>query len=147
MKIKVTSQFSPTQLQDIENLGAQVFADSYRPNKFSKAVALKKDLLGLLAYDDTQLAGYKLGYPLSPGVFYSWLGGVSPSYQNQGVATQLMNRQHEIIKEAGYQIVRTKTRSSYTPMLILNLKLGFKINGTKVKEGVSDLIILMEKPL
>lgn len=52
--------------------------------------------------------------------FYSWLGGVYPEYRGQGVASELMCRQHEWCKEQGYEVVRTQTKNKWRSMLILN---------------------------
>lgn len=43
------------------------------------------------------LIGFKLGYALTSKRYYSWLGGVHPEFQRDGVARELMQRQHSWI--------------------------------------------------
>lgn len=99
----------------------------------------------LIAYLDDQALGFKLGFELSPDVFYSWLGGVKPEYRRFGVATELMNRQHEWCRGKGYKSVRTKTMNHFRPMLLLNVREGFQITGTE--ESEIGLKIVLEKSL
>ncbi|POZ56092.1 hypothetical protein LYSIN_00875 [Lysinibacillus sphaericus] len=67
----------------------------------------KKDLLCLFAVEKEEIVGFKLGYPHSYGVFYSWLGGVHEKMRGQGIASQLMRQQHEKVLELGFSKVRT----------------------------------------
>ena len=67
----------------------------------------------LAALEDDCVVGYKFGYEDSPGRFYSWIGGVSPPHRRQGVARQLMERQHEWARERGYPRVRTHTSNGH----------------------------------
>lgn len=69
----------------------------------------KPNLLVVFAKIKTQVVGYKIGYELDDYIFYSWLGGVDENYRNRGIASKLMEMQHEILREKGYRIVRTKT--------------------------------------
>jgi GNAT superfamily N-acetyltransferase len=78
---------------------------------------------------DGALLGFKLGYARGEGTFYSWLGGIHPSIRRQGVARQLMERQHAWARERGYAFVETRTRTANTAMIILNLQSGFRIVG------------------
>jgi GNAT superfamily N-acetyltransferase len=73
------------------------------------------------------LLGFKLGYQSGEGTFYSWLGGIHPSIQRQGVGRELMQRQHSWAREHGYAFVETRTRTINNAMIILNLQSGFHI--------------------
>ena len=94
---------------------------------------------------DGQLIGCKLGYERKPGHYYSWLGGVLPAHRGQGVAAELMRRQHQWCREQGYQRVRTHTYNRWRSMLLLNLRHGFDIIGTV--QGPHGLTIVLEKDL
>lgn len=99
-----------------------------------------------LAVDDNdQPVGCKLGYERKPGHYYSWLGGVLPNHQGQGVATELMCRQHVWCQTQGYGWVRTHTYNQWRGMLLLNLRQGFDIIGTV--QGAHGLLIVLEKRL
>lgn len=106
----------------------------------------KNNLLVLVAIIDEQVAGFKMGYKVEDGIFYSWLGGVSPNFQQCGVAKTLMEKQHELLKEQGYRTVRTFSRNERRAMLLLNIKSGFDIIDTFTdKKGVHK--IRLEKNL
>ncbi|RSK36004.1 GNAT family N-acetyltransferase [Hymenobacter metallilatus] len=98
-----------------------------------------------LAYTDERLIGCKLGYERKPGHYYSWLGGVHPEYRGQGIAAELMRRQHAWCAEQGYQRIRTQTYNRWRAMLLLNLRQGFDIVGTL--QGQHGLTIVLEKSL
>lgn len=72
--------------------------------------------LGLVAYENGQLVGFKLGYGLNPLTFYSWLGGVVPAYRRSGVAQQLLDAQEQWAKAQGYDIIEVKTRGEFSAM-------------------------------
>lgn len=97
----------------------------------------------VLALDNNQVVGYKLGYERQPGQFYSWLGGISPAHRGQGIAAELMRRQHEWCRRQNYRTVRTHTYSQWRDMLMLNLRFGFDIIGTV--QGKRGLTIVLEK--
>lgn len=106
----------------------------------------KRNLLVILAVDEARVVGFKLGYEHPDGVFYSWLGGVHPDYQKQGIAAACMEMQHHWCKEHGYTRVRTYGRNEKKAMLILNLKSGFHIVNTFIDDKGRHKIVF-EKQL
>lgn len=90
----------------------------------------KLNLLAIVALEEGIVAGFKLGYEQPDGVFYSWLGGVHPQFQQLGIAMKCMTAQHAWCRAQGYQKVRTYGRNERKAMLILNLKAGFEITST-----------------
>lgn len=92
-------------------------------------------------FADGSLAGFKLGYRRGASLFYSWLGGVHPDARRQGVAAELMRRQHEWAKGQGYTEIETRTRSVNSAMLILNLKSGFQVRGFEIDSMGRQLVI------
>lgn len=54
------------------------------------------------------MIGYKIGYEVHKYTFYSWLGGVDPNYRGYGIASILMEKQHQYLKQKSYQVVQTK---------------------------------------
>ena len=105
----------------------------------------KPEILIDIAVADSRIIGYKIGYELGPHTFYSWLGGVDPDYRNQGIAAELMKRQHRTLKELGYTVVQTKTMNKWRSMLILNIKHGFDVMDTYTDEKGLHKIILEKK--
>ncbi len=87
----------------------------------------KKNLSILAVSRNGELAGFKMGYEQKNGRYYSWLGGIKAEYRKQGLASEVMKRQHEWLKREGYHSVQTKTKNKWRSMLILNIKCGFDI--------------------
>lgn len=85
-----------------------------------------------LAIEGDEWVGFKLGYRRGDALLYSWLGGVHPRLRGQGVASELMERQHAHAAAVGYRFVETRTRAANNPMILLNLRHGFHITGFEV---------------
>ncbi|MFD2786316.1 GNAT family N-acetyltransferase [Hymenobacter rubripertinctus] len=92
-----------------------------------------------------QVVGGELGYERKPGHYYSWLGGVLPAFRGQGLAAELLRRQHAWGRAQGYRAVRTHTYNHWRGMLLLNLRHGFDIMGTT--QSARGLTIVLEKDL
>lgn len=106
----------------------------------------KEKLLLLIAKDGERVIGFKIGYRYADDTFYSWLGGVHADYRGKGIATQLMERQHELVRGLGYAKIRAISRNKRREMLLLNIKFGFDIVETFMsKKGTHK--ILLEKEL
>ena len=98
-----------------------------------------------LAVVNEQVVGCKLGYERKPRQFYSWLGAVHPEFRGQGIASELMRRQHDWCRRQNHQTIRTQTYNQWREMLVLNLRFGFDIIGTV--QGKRGLTIVLEKNL
>ena len=130
-------------LKSLQAMHAHVFdGDDLPVEKLER----KKGLLCLLAVDEQEVIGFKLGYTHPDGVFYSWLGGVHEKMRGQGIASQLMQCQHEKLRTLGYESVRTYGRNTRKAMLIANIKHGFSIVSTFIDEKGRHKIIF-EKSL
>lgn len=114
---------------------------------FGSEVDLKKmknnpKLLFNLALDGKKVVGFKIGYELDESKFYSWLGGVDINYRKHGIASELMQQQHQYLKNHGYKIVQTKTMNKWRSMLILNIKNGFDVIDTYIdNKGLHKIIL------
>lgn len=99
--------------------------------------SLRPNVLFVVAKEDNQVTGYKIGYSLSAARYYSWYGAVHEQYRGKGIASKLMDLQHQLVKDARYATIETKTRNKWRNMLILNIKHGFDITETFIDdEGV-----------
>lgn len=97
------------------------------------------------AADGARIVGFKAGYALKAGHYYSWLGGVDPDYRRQGIANELMFRQHSWLREQGYEVVETGAVQDNHGMSTLNLQSGFTVVGRRsTPHGLS---IIYEKRL
>ncbi|MBO9129557.1 GNAT family N-acetyltransferase [Bacillus sp. 165] len=102
----------------------------------------KPKLLLNIALDNQKVVGFKIGYELNNNKFYSWLGGVDPHYRKHGIASMLMEQQHQYLKEHGYKVVQTKTMNRWRSMLVLNIKNGFDVIETYTDDKGLHKIIL-----
>jgi len=113
---------------------------------FKQRIDVQLKALYVLAYNDTILIGFKIGYPYNAYTFYSWVGGVLPEFHNQGIAKQLAKLQEDYAKNKGFTKLRTKSMNQFKPMMILNLKNGFDI--TKIYTNTKGQTkIVFEKQL
>jgi ribosomal protein S18 acetylase RimI-like enzyme len=101
---------------------------------FAGRVEEKRNPCVVLAREDGDPVGFKLGYERGREEFYSWLGGVLPRHRRRGVAAEMMKLQHEWCRKNGYRFVVTDTLNDNAAMLILNLRSGFRIVGTRLDE-------------
>lgn len=138
---KFDQKISSEQIQLISNLLQKVFG-SFRSEKISQ----KSNLLLITAWIENQMVGFKLGYARSPEIFYSWLGAVDPLFEDLGIGTELLKKQHQWCQENKFKIIETKTMNCWRGMIILNLNNGFEITGTE-KNSQGELKILMQKKL
>lgn len=129
-------------LKGILQLHRNIFGDS---EDLVSKMKSKPQLLVQAAMDGEKVIGYKMGYPLDKDTFYSWLGGVDPEYRGKGLASMLMEKQHEYLKEMGYKLVRTKTMNKWRGMLILNIKHGFDVIETYTDEKGLHKIVLEKR--
>ncbi len=112
--------------QELTKFYSSLFEDA--DLKFFKQRVLEHpQLCTVLAYQNDNLIGFKIGYPYSEDTFYSWIGGVLTQFRRQGIATNLAINQEEYAKTKGFTRLRTKSMNQYKPMMILNLKNGFDI--------------------
>lgn len=146
MEVEVYQGILPADLEaEILVLYQEIFGEIDEA-KFSRRLATSEHLLTLIVRETDTIAGFKIGYQLDTGVFYSWLGGVREPFRQRGIARLLMERQHIWCKENGFSTVRTKTYNRWKNMLILNLQCGFDIVGLAKKED-GRLQIALEKRL
>lgn len=111
-------------------------------NDLITKMASKPQLLVIAAMNGPKVIGYKIGYALDNHKFYSWLGGVNIDYRKHGVASTLMEKQHQYLRENGYTVVQTKTMNKWRSMLVLNIKNGFDVINTYTDEKGLHKIIL-----
>ena len=107
----------------------------------------KPRLVVVTAMEGNQVIGYKIGYELDTHTFYSWLGGLGINYRKYGIASKLMEIQHQYVREQGYHVVQTKTMNKWRNMLILNIKSGFDVMSTYTDKNGQHKIVLEKKLL
>jgi predicted GNAT superfamily acetyltransferase len=95
--------------------------------KFNNRINSAEKLFIVLAYSNDKIVGFKIGYLIDSKTFYSWVGGVKSAFRKLGIAAELMKQQHDWCKKHGFLKVVTKTKNTFKPMLILNIKNGFDV--------------------
>ena len=127
----------------------EVAKEIFGPNSESEITfvfKMKKPVMHL-ALSNKEVVGFKAGFEDRPYRFYSSSGGVLQDFRNKGVASKLMQQQHEWCKSEGYAAVWTETKNKFVQMISLNLKNGMQIIGTYVDHRNEPKIILEKKLL
>lgn len=114
--------------------------------KFAERINSANNLFTILAFSNDEIVGFKLGYQIDSTKFYSWIGGVNKDFRKQGIANELMKRQHLWCVKNGFQIIQTKTKNTFKPMLILNIKSGFDIVELQ-RNSRDEIKIVLEKKI
>jgi len=130
--------------QSMGSLHSTIFK-TQSSDSIEEELCARPKFLILVALDNDQVVGYKIGYQDRKTRFYSWLGGVYSDYRGQGIASELMLRQHDWCKSQGYAVIRTQTKNRWKNMLILNLRHGFDVVGTYTDEKGESKIILEKR--
>ena len=113
----------------IRSINEAVFDDSHVINRFDHT-----DLLMLVAEVDGEPVGFKIGYQLRAGTFYSAKGGVVDAARRRGVARALLHRMLRIVRKWGYdRFVYDTFPNKHPGMTVLGLSEGFEV----VKAGYS----------
>jgi len=133
------------ELRKIEEFYASIF-EKIDSEKFTKRMTESENLLTILAFHEDRIVGFKIGYRIAPTTFYSWIGGVDEKFRQNGIAAELMKRQHDWCARNGFEKVRTKTQNRFKAMLILNIKNGFEIIGV-YRNARNESRIVLEKTL
>lgn len=89
----------------------------------------------LVAEENEELLGVKIGYELNSSQFYSWLGGVLPEARGKGIAQLLLDAQETWAISSGYQEIKVKTRNQFPSMIRLLCRNGYLIENFEKKEN------------
>ena len=96
------------------------------------------DWYALVAEQAGQPIGFKIGYFLEDGAFYSWLGGVVPAGRGSGAARAMLQRQERYVVGRGCREIRVKSRNRFSGMVQLLLSSGYLITGFEAAEDPVD---------
>ncbi|MCF7363526.1 GNAT family N-acetyltransferase [Vibrio diazotrophicus] len=119
-----------------------------KENEQSLAQRLEgKRHLILVAEQQGQILGFKIGYELDSDTFYSWFGGVSPKARNLGLAQKLLDVQESWVIEQGYQQLKVKSRNQFPAMLRLLLRNNYLIDNFEPYEPLLESRIHFVKQL
>ncbi len=66
-------------------------------------------------------------------------------FRGLGIASALMDSQHEWCRKQGYKKIQTKTQNRFHDMFVLNLKYGFDVIGCHESDEGGMKIVLEKK--
>jgi ribosomal protein S18 acetylase RimI-like enzyme len=132
-------------IERIRSLLEGVFK-SFNAQKFKGVLETHTRFHITLALVEGAVAGFKLGYATDQETFYSWLGAVHPQFRGLGIASSLMELQHNWCHAHGFKRVQTKTLNRWREMIALNLRFGFEIRGAYT-DSAGEPKLLLEKKL
>lgn len=114
-------------IEDVLEIVSQIpeFVNPYPIEEFKKRLNIHSIIL--VAEIKHHLAGFKYGYEKDTTTFYSWMGGVVPSFRRQGIASELLIEMERKCNEMGYQYLSFKTLNRHKNMLLFSLKNDFEI--------------------
>ncbi len=105
-------------------------------------------LLLLVAEINAVPIGFKIGYGLESGIFYSAKGGVLPAWRRQGLARSMLGAMETIVQHEGFSELRYHTFPSRWPgMLSLGRSEGYDILEATWNPAYNDYQILLSKKL
>ncbi|WP_200976243.1 GNAT family N-acetyltransferase [Echinicola sp. 20G] len=128
------------------SLAIPEFERSYGGDVYAERLQGKANLV-LVAEYASKLVGFKVGYAIEEGTFYSWMGGVLPAFRRNGIAGVLADVQADWAKKSGYKKLFFKTRNRHKEMIRFGLKRGFMITDLVKKYPKEEFRIIMEKDL
>lgn len=120
------------------------FHHPYAAEEYERRLCTVPHLI-LVAYEAEQAVGFKVGYEREKGSFYSWMGGVLPAYQRQGIARQLAEAQEAWVQAQGYPFITFKTLNRHRAMLHFALNNGFNIMAVDAREEIGEYRIWLRK--
>ncbi|WP_065188822.1 GNAT family N-acetyltransferase [Shewanella woodyi] len=140
---------TPELLQSLMELNQAIpeFDNAYPMTEYQTRLS-DKPMLALFIKVEGEVAGFKLGYELDNGQFYSWLGGILPEFRGLGLAKQLLQTQERWAKEQGYHQIEVKTLNRFTSMLKMLISNQYQITNLKQDTDKLELnIISLQKSL
>jgi GNAT superfamily N-acetyltransferase len=119
----------------IRSMNRVLFGEERVINRFDRP-----DLIMLLACNDAEPIGFKIGYGMDGGLYYSAKGGVMAPYRRRGVATVLLDQLMDAAAARGYTRFAFDTFPNlHTGMTLLALKQGFIVTEIRYSDIYDDL--------
>ena len=131
------------RLDTIRQLNVAIFDEERVINTFDR-----DGLLMLVAFLGDTPVGFKVGYQLREGAFYSAKGGVLAAYRRRGIARELLYAMMDHVRNQGYQrFVYDTFPNKHPGMTILGLVEGFRVTKAGYSPQYSDYRLRLEHEL
>lgn len=135
-------------LSEVVQVVAEIEEFIVKENELSLSKRLEgKRHLILVAEQQGQILGFKIGYELDSDTFYSWFGGVSPKARNMGLAQKMLDEQERWVISNEYQQLKVKSRNQFPAMLRLLLRNKYLIEHFEPYEPLLESRIHFVKQL
>ncbi len=135
-------------LSEVVQVVAEIEEFIVKENELSLSKRLEgKRHLILVAEQQEQILGFKIGYELDSDTFYSWFGGVSPKARNMGLAQKMLDEQERWVISNEYQQLKVKSRNQFPAMLRLLLRNKYLIERFEPYEPLLESRIHFVKQL
>ncbi len=122
------------------------FAHKESVDSLAARIEGKRSLV-LVAEEQGDIIGFKIGYELNAETFYSWFGGVTPAARGKGVAQTLLDEQEAWVVAQGYKTLKVKSRNQFPMMLRLLIKNGYMIENYESKPDIREARIHFSKAM
>ena len=118
----------------VGTMNRRLFNEKRIINRFDRP-----DVIILVAYVNERPVGFKIGYGLENGVYYSAKGGVLESHRRQGVAARLLSEMMKLANRSGYARFSFDTFPNIDiGMTLLAIREGFVLTGVDYSEGYNN---------
>lgn len=127
----------------IRKINVEIFDETRIINRLDR-----DHLIMLLAYQQEQPVGFKVGYAESASVYYSAKGGVLEPHRRRGIARWLLYEMMDLARAKGYAYFAFDTLPNlHHGMTVLGLNEGFEVVGASFSDQFDDYILRFEKSL
>lgn len=127
----------------------ELYNSMFRPKRevdfFKRRFLGRYNTLTLLARLDNKPVGFWVGFELKPGMFYHWLGAVTPDLRRTGIARQLHEAQQAWAKDHGYEHVRCECLNHQREFIHFAIDVGYDIVGIRWDSLHADNLVVFEK--
>jgi len=123
------------ELHVVNTLEKMIFGDKRATEQKLEQIRNQQGLL-LIAYDEIDPVGFKLGYVIQNRTrFFSWLGGVHTDYRRQGIAQALLETQEQYVRTLGITAIYFTTFDRFPAMIHFGEKNHYVLVKSHMDEG------------
>lgn len=98
--------------------------------------------LNLAIYHKKKVIGWMWGKQVDHETFYMVNTGIFPKYQGKGIYTALLEKLLSLLKDMGYEVVKSHHYINNNRVILAKLKQGFLITGVEISEFFGTLLCL-----
>ncbi|MBY5993378.1 GNAT family N-acetyltransferase [Ferrimonas balearica] len=145
----IQQRIRPGTIDEVVAISQQIpeFNQPYGAEEYQRRLASVPHLIQI-AEVEGEAAGFKVGYQLEEGVFYSWMGGILPDFRALGLAREMLLAQEAWANDQGYDRLKVKSRNRYATMVAMLLRHGYGIEAFEAKgDTLADHRIHLTKAL